>query len=110
MQNRRYKNEIITYTVGRVIQVDSSPALVHITTYVKHFNLKPDSESLIFDSAIAPGLLQGLYPANPKNKITLANESTVTGHRSSRWIPIRPPGLMQGMFHHVLASRLGLVD
>lgn len=31
--------------------------------------------TVVFDSAIA--LLQGLYPPNPKNKIVLANETTV---------------------------------
>lgn len=42
---------------------------------------------MIFDSAIA--LLQGLYPPNPKNKITLANESTVTAPLGGyQYVPI----------------------
>ncbi|TFK80470.1 phosphoglycerate mutase-like protein [Polyporus arcularius HHB13444] len=41
----------------------------------------------VFDSAIA--LLQGLYPPNPNNKITLANETTVTAPLNGyQYIPV----------------------
>lgn len=47
-----------------------------VDTHEVHFYAKAGGEgAVIFDSAIA--LLQGLFPPTPKNKITLANETTV---------------------------------
>lgn len=47
-----------------------------VDTHAVHIYAKAGGEGpAIFDSAIA--LLQGLFPPNPKNKITLANETTV---------------------------------
>lgn len=45
-------------------------------THQVHFYSKAGGEgAAIFDSAMA--LLQGLFPPNPNNKITLANETTI---------------------------------
>ena len=54
---------------------DISTELVNLKEV--HVRVKVGGEgSSVFDSATA--LLQGLFPPNPKNQITLANETTIT--------------------------------
>lgn len=59
-----------------------------VNTHEVHFYAKAGGEGpVIFDSAIA--LLQGLFPPTPKNKITLANETTVVAPLGGyQYVPI----------------------
>lgn len=59
-----------------------------VDTHELHVHAKAGGEGpVIFDSAIA--LLQGLYPPNQKNKITLANETTITAPLGGyQYVPI----------------------
>jgi len=57
-------------------------------THQVHFYVKAGGEgAVIFDSAMA--LLQGLFPPNPNNKITLANETTIVAPLGGyQYVPI----------------------
>ncbi|KIJ11886.1 hypothetical protein PAXINDRAFT_171517 [Paxillus involutus ATCC 200175] len=59
-----------------------------VDTHEVHIHAKAGGEGpVIFDSAIA--LLQGLFPPNTNNKITLANETTVTAPLGGyQYVPI----------------------
>ncbi|KAI5994646.1 hypothetical protein EDC04DRAFT_2981981 [Pisolithus marmoratus] len=59
-----------------------------VNTHAVHFYAKAGGEGpVIFDSAIA--LLQGLFPPTPKNKITLANETTIVAPLGGyQYVPI----------------------
>ncbi|KAH7883447.1 histidine phosphatase superfamily [Phlebopus sp. FC_14] len=59
-----------------------------VDTHEVHIHAKAGGEGpVIFDSAIA--LLQGLFPPNPNNKITLANETTVVAPLGGyQYVPI----------------------
>ncbi|KAI6145364.1 histidine phosphatase superfamily [Pisolithus tinctorius] len=59
-----------------------------VDTHQVHFYAKAGGEgAAIFDSTMA--LLQGLYPPNPNNKITLANETTIVAPLGGyQYIPI----------------------
>ncbi|KAG9312255.1 histidine phosphatase superfamily [Chiua virens] len=72
----------------------SSPSCIEdmsrelVDNHELHVHAKAGGEGpVIFDSAIA--LLQGLYPPNPANKVTLANETTVVAPLGGyQYIPI----------------------
>jgi lysosomal acid phosphatase len=77
-----------------VYLTSSSPSYISginsdiVDTHELHVHAKAGGEGpVIFDSAIA--LLQGLYPPNPQNKITLANETTITAPLGGyQYVPI----------------------
>lgn len=73
---------------------ESSPSYISgiqsdiVDTHEIHVHAKAGGEGpVIFDSAIA--LLQGLYPPNKENKITLANDVTVVAPLGGyQYVPI----------------------
>lgn len=72
---------------------DSSSRIRGVSTEIVnlkevHVRVKVGGEgSAVFDSATA--ILQGLFPPNPKNKITLANETTVVAPLGGyQYIPV----------------------